>query len=433
MDSTGLSGRHEPAPPHARALRFEPARLQLARLSASGVTLRQVWEDLSDLVTSALDVDRIGVWVLIDEGHAIRCQYLYQRSNQQVFQGAVLREQDFPGYFQAIEARRTIAAAYAASSDLTKELRQAYFDPLGITSTLDAPIYVEGRVVGVVCHEHTGLPREWTGAECDFVSSVADNISRLYQEHEASNAQSTLRAYEAHLMELHRIEAVGRVAAGVAHDFRGILSAALGFAELIRRTPNLPPDADRYALRIIDAMQRGHQLTQEVVNFGKEAPATPRVVDASRTIEAMAGMFKVLIGTRVKLEIETPQPVSRVLVDPSHLERTLLNLVLNARDAMTNGGVLTLRVQDVAIEEEENTTYVEIDVIDTGTGMDEHVRQNIFRPFFTTKGDEGTGLGLAIVDQIVTRAGGFVRIESEVGRGTTVRVFLPRIAGALLS
>ena len=433
MDNTGLSGRHEPAPAHARALRFEPARLQLARLSASGVTLRQVWEDLSDLVTSALDVDRIGVWVLIDEGHAIRCQYLYQRSNQQMFQGVVLRDQDFPGYFRAIEARRTIAAAYAGSSDLTKELRQAYFEPLGITSTLDAPIYIEGRVVGVVCHEHTGLPREWTGAECDFVSSVADNISRLYQEHEASNAQSTLRAYEMHLMELHRMEAVGRVAAGVAHDFRGILSAALGFAELIRRTPNLPADADRYALRIIDAMQRGHQLTQEVVNFGKDTPATPRVIDASRTIEAMAGMFKVLVGSRVKLEIETPQPVSRVFVDPSHLERTLLNLVLNARDAMVSGGVLTLRVHDVVIAEEENTKYVEIDVIDTGVGMDEHVRQNIFRPFFTTKGDHGTGLGLAIVDQIVTRAGGFVRIDSEVGHGTTVRVFLPRIAGALLS
>jgi two-component system cell cycle sensor histidine kinase/response regulator CckA len=433
MDNTGMTGRYDATQVNARALRFEPARLQLAKLNASGVALRQVWEDLSELVTSALDVDRVGVWVLIDEGRAIRCRYLYQRSSHQMFQGAVLRAQDFPGYFRAIDARRTIAAAHVATSDLTKELRQAYFEPLGISSTLDAPIYIEGRVVGVVCHEHTGLPREWTGAECDFVSAVADNISRLYQEHEASNAQSTLRAYEGHLMELHRMEAIGRVAAGIAHDFRGILSAAQGFAELIRRTPHLPADVDRYALRIIDAMQRGHQLTQEVVNFGKDSPATPRVVDVGRTVETMAGMFKVLIGQGVKLEIEARHPVSRVFVDPSHLERTLLNLVLNARDAMESGGVLTLRIQDVAIDEEENAQYVEVDVIDTGRGMEEHVRQNIFRPFFTTKGEQGTGLGLAIVDQIVTRAGGFVRIESEVGRGTTVRVFLPRIAGALVS
>jgi two-component system cell cycle sensor histidine kinase/response regulator CckA len=429
--SRGDAGRFVSNPVSGRALRFEPARLQLAKLSASGVSLREVWEDLAELVTSALDVDRVGVWVLIDDGHAIRCRYLYQRSSHQTFQGAVLRSQDFPGYFEAIEARRTIAATHAMSSELTKELRDAYFAPLGITSTLDAPIYAEGRVVGVVCHEHTGLPREWTGAECDFVSAVADNIARLYQEHEASNAQSTLRAYESHLMELHRMEAIGRVAAGIAHDFRGILSAAQGFAELIRRTPNLPPDVDRYAHRIVDAMQRGHQLTQEVVNFGKDSPATPRVVDVGLAIETMQGMFKVLVGNHVRLEIEAPQPVSRVFLDPSHFERTLLNLVLNARDAMASGGVLTLRARDVAIDEEERAEYVEVDVIDTGVGMDQHVLQNVFRPFFTTKGEQGTGLGLAIVDQIVTRAGGFVRVESEIGQGTTVRIFLPRIAGAV--
>jgi two-component system, cell cycle sensor histidine kinase and response regulator CckA len=430
MDNKGLGGRYEPAHANSRAPRFEPARLQIAKLQASGVSLRQVWDELAELVTNALDVERIGAWVLIDEGRAIRCHYLYQRSNHETYQGAVLRAQDFPEYFRAIESRRTIAAAHAASSELTQELREAYFEPLGITSTLDAPIYLEGRVVGVVCHEHMGLPREWTGAECDFVSSVADNISRLYQEHESAHAQSALRAYESHLMELHRMEAVGRVAAGIAHDFRGILSAALGFAELIRRTPNITPDVDRYATRIIDAMQRGQKLTQEVVNFGKDAPATPRVVDVARTVESMQSMFNVLIGNRITLRLVAERPVSRVFVDPSHLERTLLNLVLNARDAMHSGGLLTLAVQDVTVAEEEDAQYVEIDVIDTGTGMDENVRRNLFKPFFTTKGEEGTGLGLPIVDQIVTRAGGFVRIESEVGRGTIVRVFLPRIAGA---
>jgi C4-dicarboxylate-specific signal transduction histidine kinase len=432
MDNKGLSGRSDAKQTNPRALRFESARLQLAKLHTNDMSLRQVWEDLSELVTHALDVDRIGVWVLFDEGRAIRCSYLYQRSNQQMFHGAVLRAQDFPRYFDAIEARRTIAAPHVASSDLTSELRQAYFEPLGITSTLDAPIYLEGRVAGVVCHEHTGSPREWTGAECDFVSAVADNIARLYQEHEAGSAQTTLRAYERHLMELHRMEAVGRVAAGIAHDFRGILSAALGFAELIRRTPNLPSDIDRYAQRIIEAMQRGQNLTQEVMSFGKDSPATPRVVDAAGTLESMMPMFNVLLGNRITLNINVRRPVSRVFVDPSHLERTLLNLVLNSRDAMSaSGGLLTLLVQDVTVDDEDASRYVEIDVIDTGTGIDDTVRQNIFKPFFTTKGEDGTGLGLAIVDQIVTRAGGFVRLESEVGRGTTVRLFLPRIAGAL--
>lgn len=431
MDNSGLSGRIDAPSASLRALRFEPARLQLARLHSSGVSLRQVWEDLAELVTNALDVERIGVWVLIDEGRAIRCRYLYQRSNHQTFQGAVLQAQDFPDYFRAIDARRTIAATNASSSELTQQLREAYFEPLGITSTLDAPIYLEGRVAGVVCHEHTGLPREWTGAECDFVSSVADNISRLYQEHEAANAHSALRTYEHHLMELHRMEAVGRVAASVAHDFRGILSAALGFAELIRRTPNISADVDRYAMRIVDALNRGQQLTQEVVSFGKDTPATPRIVDVGRTIESMVSMFNVLLGNRITLQVSASQSVSRVLVDPSHLERTLLNLVLNARDAMPSGGLLTLAAQDTNVADEDDAQYVELAVIDTGHGMDESVQRNLFKPFFTTKGEHGTGLGLPIVDQIVTRAGGFVRVESEVGRGTAVRVFLPRIASAV--
>jgi signal transduction histidine kinase len=130
------------------------------------------------------------------------------------------------------------------------------------------------------------------------------------------------------------------------------------------------------------------------------------------------------------LQVDVKAPVSRVFIDPSHLERMLLNLVLNARDAMPSGGLLTLAAQDVRVADEDDAPFVEIAVIDTGTGMDENVRRNIFKPFFTTKGEKGTGLGLAIVDQIITRAGGFARIESEVGRGTIVRLFLPRIAGA---
>ncbi len=426
MEKTGLSSR-QPTEAKLRALRFEPARLQLARLHASGVSLRQVWEDLAELVANALEVDRIGVWVFIDEGRAIRCRWLFQRSNHETYQGAVLHAQDFPGYFQAIESRRTIAATHADASELTRELREVYFHPLGIHSTLDAPIYVEGRIAGIVCHEHMGPPRKWTGAECDFASAVADNISRLYQENEAASAQTALRAYETHLMELHRMEAVGRVAATVAHDFRGILSAALGFAELIRRTPNLAPDIDRYATRIIDAMQRGQHLTQEIVSFGKDEPAAPRVVDVARTVESMSGMFGVLLGV-VTLRVDVKAPVSRTFIDPSHLERTLLNLVLNARDAMPGGGLVTIHVQDVCVPDEDDAHFVEIDVIDTGIGMDESTLRNIFKPFFTTKGEQGTGLGLAIVDQVITRAGGFVRVDSEVGRGTAVRVFLPRIA-----
>jgi two-component system cell cycle sensor histidine kinase/response regulator CckA len=413
---------------------FERARLELARLHASGgVSLREVWRNLADLVANALDVDRVGVWVLIDEGRALRCRYLLQRSSKDLFQGAVLRAQDFPEYFDALRARRTLPAADALTSGLTRELRESYLQPLGITSMLDAPIYLEGRVVGVVCHEHIGPQRNWTGAESDFASAVADNIARLYHEHERQSAQTALQAYEQHLMELHRMEAMGRIAAGIAHDFRGVLGAAIGYAELIRRVPQLPADADRYSQRIVEVLQRGSAMTQEVMNFGKDSPVSPRVIEVPAIVDSMGGMFRVLLGSRIRLNLAPDLAVSRVFIDASQLERLLLNLVLNARDAMPDGGELTIVTKDTLADDEdgETATFVAITVTDTGIGMDAATRENVFKPFFTTKGSEGTGLGLAIVEQIVLRAGGFIRLESEPRKGTTVSIYMPRIAAAL--
>ncbi len=413
---------------------FEQSRLQLARLHAgNGTSLREVWQQLATLVAGALDVDRVGVWVLVDEDRALRCRYLFQRSSRQEFQGAVLRMQDFPEYFAAIQARRTLPAADAQSSGLTQELSESYLLPLGITSMLDAPIYIQGKVVGVVCHEHTGPVREWSGAESDFASAVADNIARLYQEQEQQHAQTALRAYERHLMELHRMEAVGRMAAGIAHDFRGILGAAMGYADLIRRIPALPADADRYSQRIVEVLQRGNQLTQEVMSFGKDSPVSPRVIEVRQAVESLGGMFRVLLGTLIRLTFDVERRISRIFMDSTQLERTLLNLVLNARDAMPTGGELIIRAEDAVVEDEDgdSTTFVVITVTDSGIGMDETVRANIFKPFFTTKGENGTGLGLAIVDQIIARAGGFIRIDSEPEKGTTVRLYIPRIATAV--
>lgn len=418
-------------PAFEQTRRFEGARLALARLDAtSGGTLRDVWLQLARIASEALAIDRIGVWVLVDENHALRCRYLFQRSKNEVFHGAVLREQDFPTYFQALQAHRTLPAADAGSSELTGELNEAYLKPLGITSLLDAPIYLQGKVVGVLCHEHIGPRREWTGAEADFASTVADNVSRLYEEHERQRQRATLFAYESHLMEVHRMEAVGRMAAGIAHDFRGILGAAMGFAELIGRMPGLPADAERYAQRIVEILQRGNNLTQEVMAFGRPSPLAPRVVEVNKIIRSMHSMLQVLLGNRIRLTSDVDRPISRVFIDSAQLERTLLNLVLNARDAMPGGGDLTIAAHDREVEDLDGDvgTYVQITVKDTGCGMAPETCENVFKPFFTTKGESGTGLGLAIVDQIISRAGGFIRLESELGKGTTIDLYLPRIA-----
>jgi signal transduction histidine kinase len=427
--STGHRQPHE----RDRSAEFEAAHMQLARLhTGSGASLRDIWLELARLTASTMEVERIGLWILVDENRALRCRYLLQQSSRQVFQGALLRAQDFPHYFQALEKVRTISADEAGSSPSTSELRDSYLEPLGIRSLLDAPIYIDGRVVGVVCHEHVGPPRTWNELETAFAGAVADNIARIYGEHVRRHAQAELEAYQRHLMELHRMEALGRMAAGVAHDFRGIVGVAQGFAELIRRVPALPPQADHYAQRIIDALQRGQNLSQEITKFGKDDPISPRVLDVAKLIADSTHMFRALADSSVRVTVTSAGPVSRVFMDAAQLERALLNLVLNARDAMPEGGELRIGLEDAVVDDEdgEGATYVAVSVSDTGIGMDEETRCNAFKPFFTTKGDSGTGLGLAIVDRIIGRAGGKVRVDTEPGRGTKVTLYLPRIAGA---
>ena len=158
----------------AGGLTLDDARLQLSRLSAgAGKPLREVWLALAKLASVALRVDRVGVWVLTDGGRAIRNLYLLQRSGNHVFQGALLRASDFPSYFKAIQQLRIVCAADAVRSEFTRELLPAYLQPLGITSMLDAPIFLDGELAGVVCHEHIGPMRTWTDAECEFAAAVA--------------------------------------------------------------------------------------------------------------------------------------------------------------------------------------------------------------------------------------------------------------------
>jgi two-component system cell cycle sensor histidine kinase/response regulator CckA len=428
-----MGARQQQGEDSGSAATFEAARMQLAKLHASPDSrLRDLWLELAEITARALNVDRIGVWILADEGRVLRCRYLLQYSSHQVFQGAVLRAQDFPTYFQALHEQRTIAAGDALGSPITNELRQVYLEPLGVTSMLDAPIYVGGKVAGVVCHEHVGAPRAWTEAEASFAATVADTIARVYGEYEHRHVETALENYQKHLMELHRMEALGRMAAGIAHDFRGIVGIALGFAELIRRVPNLAPQADHYAQRVIEALERGQNLTQEIMSFGKDDPVSPRVLDVGAAMSKCSPMFRLLLGSNIRLRLRSAGQVSRIFMDASQFERMVLNLVLNARDAMPGGGNVDIDYQDAAIgdEDDESATYVAIHIRDNGHGMDEATRMNAFKPFFTTKGERGTGLGLVIVDQIVSRAGGRVKVDSEVGRGTTVKIYLPRIASA---
>ena len=396
---------------------------------AGGASLGQVLGQAAREAAHTLQVERVGIWLFLDGRDAIRCFQLYERSKDQHSEGTVLRAADFPSYFRALEERREVPADDAREDPTTRELAKAYLEPLGIQSMLDAPLFREGQVAGVVCHEDTAR-RSWTAEDRAFATSVADMVSLQLESAARRDAEARIQALGAHLAEANKMEALGRLAAGASHDFRNVLAVVLGCADMIARSRDATRAIRESAEEILAAARRGTVLTNELLSFGSDRPQAACVVNVADAVEAFAPMLRRALGRMHPLEMRREGVASSVLIDPAQLERVVMNLALNARDAMPLGGSVVITLGEARIEEEDvRGTYVVVDVSDTGTGMDEATRARIFEPFFTTKPEgKGSGVGLAVVYAIVNRCGGFVHVESAPGRGTRMRVYLPRVA-----
>ncbi len=241
----------------------------------------------------------------------------------------------------------------------------------------------------------------------------------------------------AQLLQAQKMESVGRLAGGVAHDFNNLLTVINGTALLamdgLREGDPLRDDLDA----IHQAGQRASLLTRQLLAFSRKQVLQPAVLDPNAVIADMQAMLTRLIGEDVALVFTPTQDVGRIRADPGQVEQVLLNLAVNARDAMPNGGTMTIATANVDLDQvdvEERSSiaagpYVLISVSDTGIGMDQATRARIFEPFFTTKGEgKGTGLGLSTVYGIVTQSGGHVGVYSEPGKGTSFKIYLPRVA-----
>jgi two-component system cell cycle sensor histidine kinase/response regulator CckA len=409
--------------------RTEQARLEIARLDP-GQGLVAIFRRTCELAAETLDVERVGVWMFVDDRKGLRCVNLYERSSGQHSEGATIRVADFPTYFSALEQRKAIPAETAATDPRTVELVDCYLNPLGITSLLDAPIFQEGGVIGVVCHEHTGPPREWTTEERDFAGSVADLLALKIKSAELSDIRSALHTRDEQLAEVRRLEALGQFAAGVAHDFRNLLTIILGASEILAARNDLPADALELIRHVKAAAERGVSLTSELTGYVRHRPQATRVLPAAEAVERFLPILQRAVAPTHSVEFERGRNGGSIFLDPSHLERVLLNLVLNARDAMPAGGRIRVSVSGQAALHDPGTPrlYARIEVRDEGRGIPPDQVERIFEPFYTTKpAGQGTGLGLAVVKQVVDRAGGFVRVESTPGKGTAVQVFLPRV------
>jgi signal transduction histidine kinase len=395
--------------------------------------LPSVLRRLCEISADTLGVERVGVWLLAAGRGALRCVNLFERSRREHSEGVTLHVADFPGYFREVGGRRVLPVEMAQTDPRTAELRAAYLVPLGISSMLDAPVLLRGEVAGVVCHEQVGPAREWTTEDRDFAMSVADAVAAKMKAAELLIATSALR-HRAELVPAgDRLEAVGRVAAEVAHEFRNLLTVVLGNADLIAARPDLPPDVAARAAQIAGAAEHGAHLVRDLLDFGRPPNGAPVVLVLADAVERFVPFLRTAAGAAHPVALTRGPDGGRVLIDRANLERALLNLVLNARDAMPGGGPVGLHVAGEQAAEDGGPAgaYVRVDVSDAGPGIPPADRERVFEPFVTTKPrGKGTGLGLAVVRRVVDRAGGFIRVDSEVGRGTTVRLYFPRVTGS---
>ena len=273
-------------------------------------------------------------------------------------------------------------------------------------------------------------------AEDGFIYAVGRDVTA------ERNAAETLRRTEEQLRQAQKMEAVGQLTGGIAHDFNNLLTGVIGSLDLMQKriAQGRHADVDRYATLAATSANRAAALTHRLLAFARRQPLDPKTVNVNQLVLSIEELLRRTIGESIELRIEAASGVWATFCDPHQLESALLNLVINSRDAMPNGGKLTIETANCELDnfytaEQRDVTpgqYVCLSVSDTGAGMSAVVRDRAFDPFFTTKPmGQGTGLGLSMVYGFARQSEGHVRIYSEVNAGTSVKLYLPRYRGAV--
>ena len=243
------------------------------------------------------------------------------------------------------------------------------------------------------------------------------------------------KALEQQLRQAVKMEAVGHLTGGIAHDFNNLLGVVIGNLDIAAEHASKSPGLRECIEEALSSALRGAELTRRLLAFSRNQPLQTAVVDLNQGLPQIANMLRRTLGEHIVIEMHQASDLWRVLADPAQMDEAILNLAINARDAMPKGGPLTIETANAHLDEEYAAhhaevaagDYVQVSVSDTGVGMTQEIIDRCFEPFFTTKGAEkGTGLGLSMVYGFVKQSGGHIKVYSEIGHGTSVKIYLPR-------
>ena len=440
---------------HAAADRIEARRLALIELSDR---IRDM-DDPTDIAYTAaetlarqLGVDRAGYGIVDKAAETITIERDWNAPGVKTLAG-VLHFRDYGSYIEDLARGVTVAFADAREDPRTRDTAAA-LEAISARAVLNMPLTEQGGVVGLLYLNH-GKVREWTEDERNFVRDVGDRLRSMVARREAQIAlqafaaslerqveerAAELEAAKEQLRQSQKLEAVGQLTGGLAHDFNNLLAAISGSLELMRRrgAQARPADLERYIGVAQGATQRAAALTHRLLAFSRRQTLEPKLLSVNRLVRGMEELIRRTVGPAIEVEVIDMPNLWNVQVDASQFENALLNLCINARDAMPDGGRLvietanrTLDAKDAEAAELTPGAYVSMSVRDNGVGMPAEVAAMAFDPFFTTKPlGMGTGLGLSMIYGFAKQSGGRVSIDSKVGEGTTVCIELPRSEAA---
>lgn len=506
---------------------------------------------LGEIVTVSakeLGIERVGIWLYNPDRSAIESLTTYDHGKLSQEQQQLLRT-DYPDYFAALDDRSMIVAPRAWTHEATQGLTESYLKPLNIHSLLDVPIWIDGQLAGIICHEQTIRPRDWSKEDQEFAHSLADLCAlliiadrRIRIEQELRESQSILEAaqdagqfgsfrwlldrgeitcsgkimeelgfqngtqpeggtetfkalipedadrfaevlknayktlepfrtrlktnpehnskfievrarfttsdlgghfegtvhditeqtlierenkrLEGQLIQSQKMESIGTMAGGIAHDFNNILTPILGYTDVVLADLKEDDPLRGPLTEILNGSLRAKDLVEQILLFSRRFDETREPVDLAEIIHSALRLLRPTLPASVEIREEIPGQCKPVDADPTQLVQVVVNLCTNAWHAMRpKGGTLTIGLESV---DNNGETMTCLTVRDTGVGISENAQKRIFEPFYTTKEvGEGTGLGLSMVHGIVTKLGGRIELNSQLGHGTEFKVFLP--------